>query len=59
MNNKIYVYENESGDKGLIIADSYDKAVKLYHDEYPRRRIIERDEKNRSIKREMEKRLIV
>lgn len=45
MNNKIYVYENESGDKGLIIADSYDKAVKLYHDEYPRRRIIERDEK--------------
>lgn len=44
MNNKIYVYENESGDKGFIIASSYDKANKLYHEEYPRRRIIERDE---------------
>lgn len=51
MNNKIYVYENESGDKGFIVTDSYDEAEKLYHEEYPRRRIIDRNKKNRSIKK--------
>ena len=51
MNNKIYVYENESGDKGFIVTDSYDEAEKLHHEEYPRRRIIDRNEKNRSIKK--------
>ena len=45
MNNKIYVYKNESGDKGFIVTDSYDEAEKLHHEEYPRRRIIDRNEK--------------
>ena len=51
MNNKIYVYENESGDKGFIVTDSYDEEEKLHNEEYPRRRIIDRNEKNRSIKK--------
>lgn len=51
MNNKIYVYENESGNKGFIVTDSYDETEKLHHEEYPRRRIIDRNEKNRNIKK--------
>lgn len=55
INNKIYVYENESGDKGFIVTDSYDEAEKLHHEEYPRRRIIDRNEKIEALKREVER----
>lgn len=45
-NNKkrIYAYECSEGDKGIIIADSIDKATKLFKKEYPDRNIVSGDE---------------
>ncbi len=33
--NKIFAYENCDGDKGIIIAETYEEAEKLYKDDYP------------------------
>lgn len=41
---KIYSYDNHEGDKGIIIADSFDDAVSLFKDEYPDRTIAESPE---------------
>lgn len=35
----IYSYDNCNGDKGIIIADSYESAVAIYKNEYPNRTI--------------------
>jgi hypothetical protein len=35
----IYSYDNFDGDKGIIIADSYEEAVEIYKKEYPKRKI--------------------
>jgi len=40
----IYSYDNYEGDKGVIIADSYDEAIRLYKEEYPKRKIANNDE---------------
>ena len=40
----IYAYENSDGDKGIIIANSIKKAIKLFKKEYPERNIINDDE---------------
>lgn len=37
---KIFAYENGCGDKGIIIAKSYDDAEKIFREKYPKRRII-------------------
>lgn len=37
--NKLYSYDNFEGDKGVIIARSYEDAVALYKKEYPKRQI--------------------
>lgn len=34
---KLYTYENCDGDKGIIIADSWEKAFEIYKKEYPKR----------------------
>ena len=38
---KLFSYDNSEGDKGVIIADSYEEAVELYKKEYPERQIAE------------------
>lgn len=38
---KIYTYENYEGDKGIIIAESFDKAEKIFYEQYPERRIVD------------------
>ena len=35
----IYSYDNYEGDKGIIIADSFDEAIELFHKKYPDRQI--------------------
>ncbi len=41
---KVFAYENSEGDKGIIIAKSYDEAKKIYQKEYPKRKIVDNDE---------------
>lgn len=38
---KLYAYENSEGDKGVIIADSMEKAKELFLQEYPTRTIVD------------------
>lgn len=38
---KIYTYDNYEGDKGIIFADSFDEAVKIFKEYYPDRNIAE------------------
>ena len=38
---KIYAYENSDGDKGIIIAKSYNDAKRIFHEKYPKRKIVE------------------
>lgn len=40
---KIYAYENSDGDKGIIIAKSYNDAKRIFHEKYPKRKIVEDD----------------
>jgi len=40
---KVYAYENSNGDKGIIIAKSYDDAKRIFHEKYPKRKIVEDD----------------
>ena len=40
---KIYAYENSYGDKGIIIARSKEEAKRLFHEEYPKRKIVDID----------------
>ena len=37
---KIYAYENSNGDKGIIIATSFNEAKEIYEKEYPKRKIV-------------------
>ena len=32
---KVFAYENSEGDKGIIIARSYNEAKAIFHKEYP------------------------
>ena len=41
---KLYTYDNYEGDKGIIIADSWDEAVALYKEQYPDREVAETQE---------------
>lgn len=41
---KLFVYENYEGDRGVIIADTAEKAATIFHDEYPDRKIVDTDE---------------
>lgn len=34
---RVYGYDNFQGDKGIIIANSYDEAVKVYREKYDRK----------------------
>ena len=36
---KIYTYDNYEGDKGIIFANSFDEAMKIFKDYYPDRKI--------------------
>lgn len=38
---KLYAYENSESDKGVIIADSMEKAKELFLQEYPTRTIVD------------------
>ena len=38
---KLYTYDNYEGDKGIIVADSWDEAVALYKEQYPDREVSE------------------
>ena len=38
---KLYAYENSEGDKGVIIANSMEKAKELFLQEYPTRTIVD------------------
>ena len=40
---KVYAYENSNGDKGIIIAKSYDDAKRIFHEKNPKRKIVEDD----------------
>ena len=40
---KIYAYENSDGDKGIIIAKSYNDAKRIFHEKYPKRKTVEDD----------------
>lgn len=40
---KVFAYENSEGDKGIIIAKSLDAAKKIFHKEYPKRKIVDND----------------
>ena len=46
--NKIFAYENFDGDKGIIIAETYEEAEKLYKEDYPDCTIIDGNEDYRS-----------
>ena len=37
---KVYAYENSCGDKGVIIAESKEKAEEIYHEKYPDWKIV-------------------
>lgn len=41
---KVFAYENSEGDKGIIIARSYNEAKVIFHKEYPKRKIVDNDE---------------
>ena len=41
---KIYSYDNYEGDKGIIVADSFDEAVAIFKENYPDREIAETQE---------------
>lgn len=41
---KLYAYENSEGDKGIIIADSMEKAKELFLQEYPTRTIVDNND---------------
>lgn len=41
---RLYSYDNFEGDKGIIIADSWDEAVAIFKEEYPDRQIAETSE---------------
>ena len=41
---KVFAYENSEGDKGIIIAKSYEDAKNIFHKNYPKRKIIDNDE---------------
>ena len=41
---RLYSYDNYEGDKGIIIADSWEEAVALYKKSYPNREIAETNE---------------
>ena len=41
---KIYAYDNYEGDKGIIVADSYDKAIALFKEQYPHREVAKTQE---------------
>lgn len=41
---KLYAYENSEGDKGVIIADSMEKAKELFLQEYPTRTIVDNND---------------
>lgn len=32
---KIYAYKNHEGDKGIVIAETEEKAAEIFHKEYP------------------------
>ena len=38
---RLYSYDNYEGDKGIIIADSWEEAVALYKEQYPYREVAE------------------
>ena len=38
---EIYAYDNFEGDKGIIVANSYEEAIELYKKDYPDREIAE------------------
>lgn len=40
---KMYAYEIWEGDKGIIIAKSFDEAEKIFHEEYPERKIVDNE----------------
>ena len=39
---RLYSFDNYEGDKGIIIADSWDEAVMMFKENYPDREIAER-----------------
>lgn len=41
---KLYAYENSEGDKGVIIANSMEKAKELFLQEYPTRTIVDNND---------------
>lgn len=41
---KVFAYENSYGDKGIIIAKSYDEAKDIFCKRYPKREIVYNDE---------------
>lgn len=41
---KVFAYENSYGDKGIIIAKSYDEAKAIFCKAYPKRKIGDDDE---------------
>ena len=38
---RVFAYENSCGDKGVIIASSYEKAVQIFYEKYPGRKIVD------------------
>lgn len=38
---KLYSFDNHEGDKGIIVANSWDEAVEILKEEYPDREIAE------------------
>ena len=40
---RIYAYENHEGDKGIIIAKSFDEATEIFHEEYPEQKIVDNE----------------
>lgn len=40
---KIYAYENHEGDKGIVIAETEEKAAEIFHKEYPDKKIVDND----------------
>lgn len=40
---KVFAYENSEGDKGIIIARSYNEAKAIFHKEYSKRKIVDND----------------
>ena len=36
-------YENREGDKGIVIAETEEKAAEIFHKEYPDKKIVDND----------------